>query len=153
MTPRKINPPHYFFGALVLMLLIDFLVVPMCGDDSLLQAPWPWLGVLPLAVGVGLAFAGAGRFSKVGTSIVPLTTSSVLVTDGPFRFSRNPMYLGMILTLIGVGVLMNRAPPWIVVPIFAAILWLRFVRHEEKLMEETFGDDYRAYKTRVRRWL
>ena len=152
MAPRKINPPHYFFGALVLMLFVDFVTWPMC-DDTLLRSPWPWLGALPLILGIGLAFAGAGRFSKAGTSIVPLTTSSALVTEGPFRFSRNPMYLGMTLILIGVAVLLNRAAPWLVVPIFFAILWLRFVRHEEKLMEVTFGDAYRAYKARVRRWL
>ena len=150
MTPRKINPPHYFL--LALLLDVALWRAPWLAID-VLPEPWRWLGVLPIAIGVGLAFAGAGRFSRAGTNIVPLTKSSALVTEGPFRFTRNPMYLGMTLVLVGVAFLANRPLPWLVVPIFIAILWLRFVRHEETLMEETFGDAYRAYRARVRRWL
>jgi len=150
MTPRKINPPHYFFVALLLEIALSR--APIFAGD-VLPWPWSWLGLVPLAIGLALGFAGAGRFSKVGTSIVPLTTSTVLVTDGPFRLTRNPMYLGFTLLLSGVAVLLNRALPWLVVPIFFAIIWLRFVRHEEVLMEATFGDAYRTYKASVRRWI
>jgi protein-S-isoprenylcysteine O-methyltransferase Ste14 len=150
MTPRKINPPHYFFAALLLELAASR--VPVAARDVWPQ-PWPWLGLVLVAVSLVLGFAGAGRFAKVGTNIVPLTTSTTLVTDGPFRFTRNPMYLGFTLLLMGVAMLLNRALPWLVVPIFFAIVWLRFVRHEEVLMEATFGDAYRAYKARVRRWV
>jgi protein-S-isoprenylcysteine O-methyltransferase Ste14 len=150
MAPRKINPPHYFLAALLVLLALRWL--PVSAFD-VLPSPWPWLGVVPIGIGLALAFAGAGRFSRAGTNIVPLTPSTALVTDGPFRFSRNPMYLGMTSILVGGALIANRPLPWIVVPIFFAVLRLRFVRHEEVLMEATFGDAYRAYKARVRRWL
>jgi protein-S-isoprenylcysteine O-methyltransferase Ste14 len=149
MTPRRINPPHYFLASLATMAALGWLGA----GEPLLPAPWHWTGVAPVAIGVALAVIAAGRFAKVGTNIVPLTTSTTLVTSGPFAFSRNPMYLGMTLTLVGAALLANTPWPWIVPPIFVAILKLRFIRHEEALMESTFGDAYRAYKARVRRWL
>jgi protein-S-isoprenylcysteine O-methyltransferase Ste14 len=84
---------------------------------------------------------------------VPLTTSTALVVDGMFRWSRNPMYLGLTAMLIGTALLLDRALPWLVVVAFVATLRFHFIRHEERLMEATFGADYVAYKQRVRRWL
>jgi protein-S-isoprenylcysteine O-methyltransferase Ste14 len=143
-----VNPPHYFVLALVAMALLA--QIP---GQAHLPWPWPLLGFVPLAAGLALAMVAARRFSAAGTNIVPLTRSSALVTDGPFTFTRNPMYLGMTLALIGVAALVGRAWPWLVLPIFVAILQMRFIRHEERLMTETFGDAYRAYRARTRRWI
>ena len=148
MTPRRINPPHYFLFALVAMGLLRLLPAP-----SLLDTAWVWLGFAPIAGGVAVAVWASQQFARAGTSIVPLTRSSALVTDGAFAHSRNPMYLGMILVLIGVAVLLNRVWPWVVPPFFGAIVYLRFIRHEERLMEATFGEAYRVYCARVRRWV
>ncbi len=70
-----------------------------------------------------------------------------------FARSRNPMYLGMVLTLAGVAWVLNAALPWFVVVAFVAIIRLHFIRHEEVLMAETFGDQYLQYKRQVRRWM
>jgi protein-S-isoprenylcysteine O-methyltransferase Ste14 len=148
MTPRRINPPHYFLAALVAMALLRF--VPAA---PLLGGVWPWFGALPIVAGVALAVWASQQFAHAGTSIVPLTPSSALVTDGAFAFSRNPMYLGMTLVLIGLAWSLDRPWPWLVPPLFVAVLTLRFIRHEEKLMEATFGDAYRAYRARVRRFI
>jgi protein-S-isoprenylcysteine O-methyltransferase Ste14 len=148
MQPRRINPPHYFLFALVAMGLLRLLPAP-----ALLATPWPWFGAVPIAVGVAIAVWASQQFARAGTAIVPLTRSSALVTDGVFAYSRNPMYLGMTLGLVGVALLLNRPWPWLVPPIFVAVLYLRFIRHEERLMEATFGDAYRAYCARVRRFL
>jgi len=123
-TPRNINPPHYFGLALLTMGLLRWFVA-----------------------------APPGQFAKAGTNIVPLTHSTALVTDGMFARSRNPMYTSMVAIVTGVALVLDRWAPWIVVPVFVAILRLRFIRHEERLMEATFGQSYLDYKARVRRWL
>ena len=147
-TPRRINPPHYF-----LMSLITIALLALIPGDTFLGWPWRLLGLIPIGAGLVLAIVAARRFSTVGTNIVPLTRSSVLVTDGPFAYTRNPMYLGMTLVLIGAALLIARPWPWLVVPAFVAVLQMRFIRHEERLMEQTFGEAYRAYRARTRRWI
>ena len=146
--PRRINPPHYFLFSLIAMAALA--AVP---GEPMFRWPWPLIGVVPLAAGLAIALIAARRFSVVGTNIVPLTPSSALVTDGPFAFTRNPMYLGMTLALAGVSLLIARPWPCLIVPLFVAVLQLRFIRHEERLMAETFGDAYLEYLARTRRWL
>ena len=120
---------------------------------SLLPFPWQYLGALPIIIGVAMAAQGSRLFAKAGTNIIPFTESTALVTTGVFAFSRNPMYTGMVLALAGTAVIMNGALPWLVILAFAAILRGFFIRTEERLMEQTFGEAYTAYKTRVRRWI
>jgi protein-S-isoprenylcysteine O-methyltransferase Ste14 len=149
MTPHKINPPHYFLGSLVLMAAVDRLPWGV----GVLPAPWPWIGIGPVVAGITAALLAARQFAAAGTNIVPLTESTALVTDGMFAHSRNPMYLGMVFTLVGVALLLNSALPWLVVVGFVIIIKWRFIRHEEALMQQTFGDRYRQYCARVRRWM
>lgn len=148
MTPPRILPPHYFVLALVLMIGLGF--VPA---GSLLPTPWNLAGVPAIGLGVALAIWGSRLFAKAGTNIVPFTQSTALVTSGAFAFSRNPMYSGMILTLAGTALLLNNLLCWVALLPFVLIIQLGFVRHEEKLMEQTFGQAYLDYKTRVRRWV
>ena len=148
MSPPKILPPHYFMLSLVLIVGIGLLE-----GGNLLPSPWPYLGALPILVGVAIAAQGSRLFARAGTNIIPFTESSALVTSGVFAFSRNPMYTGMVLTLAGAALMMNGLIAWLVVITFAAIIRGVFIRTEEMLMEQTFGDDYLAYKARVRRWV
>lgn len=147
MTPPRILPPHYFLLALALILGIGYLE----GGD-VLPAPWPWLGSIPITAGVLLAIQGSRLFARAGTNIIPFTKSTALVTSGVFAVSRNPMYTGMVLALAGTALLMNGWFPWIVVIAFTTIIRGYFIRHEEALMEQTFGREYLDYKARVRRW-
>ncbi|HEY6600042.1 MAG TPA: isoprenylcysteine carboxylmethyltransferase family protein, partial [Pseudomonadales bacterium] len=148
VSPRRINPPHYFLGAIVAML-----AAAQVPGAALLAAPWPYAGAVLLVGGITIALLASRQFAAVGTNIVPLTRSSTLVTSGAFALTRNPMYLGMVLSLIGVGVLLNRPWPWLVPVVFVSVLYFRFIRHEEALMAQTFGDAYLAYRQRVRRWM
>jgi protein-S-isoprenylcysteine O-methyltransferase Ste14 len=148
MTPRRINPPHYFLISLVAMLVLSRLPGAL-----LLPGRWNWLGLVPIVAGIALAVRASQLFARAGTNIVPLTQSSALVIDGPFARTRNPMYLGMLLALTGLAIVLDSAWPWLVLPVFYAVIRLRFVRHEERLMEATFGDAYRAYRSRVRRFI
>lgn len=146
---RPIYPPTYLLLAFLLMIGLH-LVAPV---RLLIHAPYRFLGLIPLAGGVALVLWGAGIFERVGTAIKPFEESSVLVSRGPFRVSRNPMYLGMVIGLTGVAVVAGSLTPFLVVPAFAILIERRFIRAEEAHLERTFGASYMAYKARVRRWL
>jgi protein-S-isoprenylcysteine O-methyltransferase Ste14 len=148
VTPRRINPPHYFLIAIAAMLLLAQLP-----GAAIVPPPWHYAGVIVVLAGVLIALAASQQFARAGTNIVPLTPSSALVTTGAFARTRNPMYLGMVLALGGIALLLNEPWPWLVPVAFVALLYFRFIRHEEALMTQTFGDAYLQYKARVRRWL
>jgi protein-S-isoprenylcysteine O-methyltransferase Ste14 len=92
-------------------------------------------------------------FQRAGTTIKPYQESSNLVTSGVFQVSRNPMYLGMVLILIGVAVLLRSLSPLLVVIPFAVLIDQIYIRVEEKMLTEKFGTRWEAYKTKTGRWL
>ncbi len=83
----------------------------------------------------------------------PFEHSTHPITGGMYKVSRNPMYLGMVVILLGIAVLFGSISPFISIPVFIWLIQSNFIRLEEAALEETFGDEYREYKTRVRRWL
>ena len=112
---------------------------------------WPWraLGVVPIAAGVWLNLAADRAFKERRTTVKPFERSSALVTDGVFEISRNPMYLGMVLILVGVALLLGALSPFLVTAGFAAIVETRFIPVEERdalrnvrrRMDEVSGED------------
>jgi len=116
---------------------------------------WPWnlVGLAPIAAGGVLAVVADAQFKRHRTTVKPFERSSALVTSGVFRYSRNPMYLGMLVTMVGVGIGLGTLMPLVVVPLLAVVLRNRFILAEEAMLEDAFGDDFRQYKTRTRRWL
>jgi protein-S-isoprenylcysteine O-methyltransferase Ste14 len=92
-------------------------------------------------------------FLRAGTPLEPWQTPTALVATGPYRFTRNPMYLGLTLCLIGFALWLGTVTPAMLLPVFVALLTLGFVRPEERRLEQRFGESYRAYKARVRRWI
>ena len=93
------------------------------------------------------------QFKKVSTAINPFDRPSVLVTSGVFRVSRNPMYLAMIVILLGGAFAWGTLTPFVVPPALAWWLSRKFIVMEEAALSQTFGEDYDRYKGRVRRWL
>jgi protein-S-isoprenylcysteine O-methyltransferase Ste14 len=77
----------------------------------------------------------------------------VLVTSGWYRITRNPMYLGMVVVLCGVALMAGSVGAWLPLPAFIAVIHYRFIRGEERFLEEIFGQPYRDYRARVRRWI
>ncbi|SDE58656.1 methyltransferase family protein [Rhodospira trueperi] len=115
--------------------------------------PWPWdlVGVVALAAGLGLAVWAMICFVRAGAEARPFEDASVLVVDGPYRFTRNPMYLSIVVSLVGVALVMGTLTPWLG-PV-AMALWLDgFTRKEERHVRAALGADYEAYQARVRRW-
>jgi protein-S-isoprenylcysteine O-methyltransferase Ste14 len=148
VSPRRVNPPHYF--ALAIAMMIAMVWLP---GAEIFAPPWHYTGAVALVCGVAIAMAASRQFAVVGTNIVPLTRSSALVTNGAFAFTRNPMYLGMVTMLLGGAWVLGTATPWLLPPCFAVLIDRRFIRREEGFMAERFGDEYRNFCRRVRRWL
>ncbi len=122
------------------------------------QGAWPFgLGAaLGIALAGGLiALAGTWQFRRAHTTINPLSPAktSALVTGGVYRITRNPMYLGMLLVLIGWGVWLGNAAAWLALPLSVGLLNTLQIKPEERLLRQRFGDAYARYAARVRRWL
>jgi protein-S-isoprenylcysteine O-methyltransferase Ste14 len=142
-------PPVWFLLAGCTMVVLHHTAPWM----RLVPHTWAWLGLVPVAAGICLALSSARLFRRAATPIEPWETPFVLVIDGPYRFTRNPMYLGLALSLLGLAVWLGTLTPFLVVPLFVWVLTARFVRREEQRLEERFGSRYLAYKARVRRWI
>ena len=120
---------------------------------------WPPAHGLALAVGGGaviVCLLGVASFRRASTTVNPTRPegTSALVVGGVYRYSRNPMYLGFLLGLVAWGLWLANLPALAGGPLLL-VLWLdRFqIIPEERVLESKFGDDYRAYKRQVRRWL
>jgi protein-S-isoprenylcysteine O-methyltransferase Ste14 len=146
---KKVLPTTYLFAALILMAVLHFLVPAR----RLIAGLWRILGVLPLALGVYIDLVADRAFKVRETTVKPFEKSSALLTDGVFSFSRHPMYLGMVLILAGLAVLAGSLTPWSAVLAFGILMDRFFIPVEESMMEGTFGDEYEAYRNRVRRWI
>ena len=92
-------------------------------------------------------------FKKVNTTVKPFEKPSTLILKGPFKISRNPMYLGMALLLVGAGFILGSITSFIGTILFIIAMEVRFIPTEEKFMFEQFGEEFEAYKKKVRRWL
>lgn len=147
--PSRLYPPHYLLLSILSIVGIDSLLqVPIVSSAIALVG-----GLLFLLSGIVLAASAARLFSKAKTGIVPFSESTKLVVSGAYRFTRNPMYLGMFFCLIGVTLLVNNVLGLLVLLLFFFIIRQKFVLKEEVQMLETFGDDYAQFKARIRRWI
>jgi len=138
-------------------LLAGILI--MAALDSILPGPrwigWPWNGlcVLPAVAGGGLTAWGMSALSRHGTPVEPFEVPEHLVTTGPYRFSRNPMYVGSGLFLVSMAILLGSLVPWVVIPAWVWVMQGKVIRPEEERMLRRFGDEALRYQGRTRRWL
>jgi protein-S-isoprenylcysteine O-methyltransferase Ste14 len=135
MKAIKITPPVYLFLSIAIILLLHFLLP----GTRVLSFPWNLFGVIPLALGIVMNLVADRSFKKNETTVKPLEESTALITDGVFRFSRHPMYLGFVLILLGIAALMGSLTPYVIVFGFAIFMHIVFIKFEEKKLEETFG--------------
>lgn len=151
IRPRTlILPPAPYAAAMLGGWWLDRNVLPLSLNWGEATEPFGWL-----LVGVGLALFVATliTFWRHHTTVNPYKAASELCTSGPFRFSRNPIYLGDWFILAGVTLLLRSWWPLVFAPLIWAMLRFGVIRHEEAHLEGKFGDTYRQYKTRVRRWI
>jgi protein-S-isoprenylcysteine O-methyltransferase Ste14 len=147
-NPGLLRPPIIFLCAIVLGIALN----------------WAWplhfvspnvrlLGPIVTACAVVLFLLSYREFRAAGTSVRGSERTTTIVRTGPYRFSRNPIYLAFILFVLGLSVWLNNA--WLLVTLVPAVCLIAMVviPREEKFLERNFNDQYRSYKARVRRWL
>ena len=146
---RKIIPAAYLLMTLVLMWLADYFV-PVY---RYIEEPAAYSGIILVFAGIAVAAVAANRFRKAGTGLLPFDEATTLVTTGLNRYSRNPMYVGMFLMVSGVAILFGSVGAFLPLLVFVWIIRNSFVLAEERFMEAAFGQSYRDYKSKVRRWI
>ena len=110
-------------------------------------------GFVLIGIGIFVAFSALGIFKRVSTTTVPFERPSTLVTSGPYRFTRNPMYVALTLVYLGVAGTRLEIWPLIVLPLVLVYVNFLVIPFEERRLHDVFGDAYQAYGARVRRWL
>ena len=147
----KFPPPFIFLGGLAAGLLIGWLLdIPAfdMGETTKIAAA----GVL-LVVGFGIGLAAMSVFRRRGTNVEPWRASTMIVAEGVFRWTRNPMYLGMTLVYCGLAILFESFAAFLLLPFVLIIIRSYVIAREERYLETKFGDEYRRYRQRVRRWI
>jgi len=148
--PKRFQlPPTYFNLSWIAMFFLHF-TVPVF---QFLHYPFNLTGILFMLCGLWINIRTSNYFKKAGTTVKPFQTSTQLVTTGFYRYSRHPMYLGMLLALLGIFLLLGSFSPVVVLPIFMILVSRRFIIPEEEMLCNTFGEAYEKYKKQVRRWL
>lgn len=134
----------------MLGMLAIYLLLP---GTRILDFPFNLAGLPVFAFGAYIALASKNAFQTRGTPMMPSSTPGSLHTDGWYRFSRNPMYLGVALGLLGFAVLLGSFINLLFPLLFVALVDRYFIPVEEKFLTQAFGADYLNYVNRVRRWL
>lgn len=139
-------------------LLSAFVMWAVSGYSQSLRVPLTvraGTAALLAVLGLGIIVAGALSFRTMHTTVNPMTpgAASALVVSGVYRYTRNPMYLGMALILLGWAAFLTSALSVIVLPVFVAYLTRFQIVPEERALALEFGADYAAYRAAVRRWV
>lgn len=142
-------PPLLFLGGFVLGLALN-------AWHPLTRGPLPviaWVGATMALVGVTFALAAAVTFRRAGTGLEPGTAATTLVTTGPYRWSRNPIYVGMTAVSAGLALVLNALWILLTLVVVIGVVQQGVIRHEEGYLSDRFPHEYGAYRARVRRWL
>ena len=147
----RFPPPLIYAGLFIVGYAVHrFVSVPLWGDPpaSVRVIGWCLVGVWVL-----LTASAVALFRNAGTTPNPTKATTALVLRGPYRLTRNPMYVGFAALYLGVTLLVNSLWPLLLFPVVIALVQTRVIAREEAYLEAKFGDEYRAYKQQVRRWL
>jgi protein-S-isoprenylcysteine O-methyltransferase Ste14 len=146
----RIPPPLLYIAVLVLGILLD-----VAHPVHLLPWTVAWtIGTLILAAGIALGpFWGIRAMRRANTTVRPDRAATRLVTNGPFRYRRNPLYLALTLMYAGIGIIANALWALLLLAPVVMFMSLFVIRREETHLQRAFGGEYESYRARVRRWL
>jgi len=147
-----IKPPFLFLGALTLGCLLS-LIIPIGARLASPNGSALAVGLTFVALGFALAGVSARAFRRSGTEVVPGRPAHALVTTGPYKFTRNPIYIGMTLVYFGLAIVMTSI--WVLLLLIPVLMILQHgvVLQEEAYLKRRFGAAYRKYQAHVPRWL
>ena len=145
-----VRPPLAWALAVVIGLGLDWLYPLPFVPASL---PARWVGIIVFAAAFALGISAIITIRRAGTAVETVKPTTTIVSNGPFRFTRNPIYLGMFVGQIGLAIAFNSL--WVLVTLIPFYFLIRYgvVAREEAYLEGKFGRPYLDYKDRVRRWL
>lgn len=146
---KKIEPLTLLFLSLIAMVGLHFFL-PIY---RVIPVPFNYIGLPLILAGIILNIWADRLFKKANTTVKPSENPTSLIVEGPFRFSRHPMYLGMAAVLAGAATFLGTVLPWAVLTAFVEIMDRVYISHEEKAMQEQFSEAYEDYRTDVRRWI
>jgi protein-S-isoprenylcysteine O-methyltransferase Ste14 len=151
-TAGVIAPPPVLFGAALLAALALRALHPLRLAPP--GALWPRLaGLAPIVLGLWLSVRVMRIFGRAGTPVPPSRPTTRLVVTGPYRYTRNPDYVGQALVFVGLALVANSGWALLLLPLVLLVVDYGVVRREERYLEARFGREYRDYTARVRRWL
>lgn len=133
-------------------LLVAYAVERVYGVGVVSRNYGVW-GLAAIAFGLWLLLWAQRQFRKNGTTVNPYETPKTLITTGPYSYTRNPMYLGLTLVLLGIAIKLGTAAYFLAPPAFLITIDRLFVPMEERKLEKLFRKKYLTYKSRVRRWV
>lgn len=146
---KRILPPTLLLLSIGLMILLYF-ILPI---HVLFRFPYSLIGIPILLIGIIISILGSAKFEKEETTSMTFDEPNVLVVSGLYKYTRNPMYLGFALFIIGIWLLMSSISSAFIAIIFLIVLDRYYIPFEEKMLEKKFGQDYLSYKKRVRKWI
>ena len=147
---QKTTIPDLFWVFIIVEIIVNYFS-PL---KRILDYPYNLFGIILILFGLYLNWVWvAVKFRKEKTTLDPNKIPSKFVTSGPFKFTRNPTYLGMALTFFGLAIILGTLSPFIVTIIFVILVDKTTIPKEEKNLEKKFGKKYLDYKKKVRRWI
>lgn len=147
-----IPPPLLFVGGFIVAWVLDRWLLFEIDDDGAGRAQ-VLVGAALLVAGVWFVAWAIVTLVRARTPVIPRRPARQLVRTGPYRFGRNPIYLGLAVGYVGLALLFNRAWPLVLLPVVLAVLLSQVIRREERYLGKKFGDAYADYGRQVRRWL
>jgi len=142
-------PPLLYLAAFLVVLLLRWI------------RPWPilsphlvpWVGIGLLLAGLAIGIPGRLALRSAGTSVKPTQPTTAIVMQGPYRFTRNPLYVGLTCFFVGLTLAFDTGWGFVVLVPLLVVMHFGVVRREESYLERKFGEEYRQYRGRVRRYL
>ncbi len=145
-----IRPPLAWGLALIVGLALDWLMpLPFLPPDL----PAGWLGLIVFVLALALVAWAIVTMTRAGSNVPTNRPTTTIVEGGPYLFTRNPIYLGMFLGLVGLAIAFDSLWLLVMLVLFAFLIRYGVVAREEAYLDRKFGDVYRGYRSRVRRWL
>lgn len=148
-NPGVIAPPPLIFA---IMLAMGLLLQRFFPKKFLPRRIGITPGTMCIGFAIGLTLSGFQAMRNAHTNVDPRQPATTVVTEGPFRYTRNPLYLSLMLVYTGIAFLTNALWVILLLPVLLLVMLYGVIKREERYLERKFGEQYLSYKARVRRW-
>lgn len=149
MKKSKIQPPAFLLAGIIIQVGLHY-ISPVC---HFIKPPYNYAGLLLIIIGLVINLQTDEIFKKINTTVKSGEAPSSFSAEGPFRYSRNPMYLGMVFIMAGIAVILGSVASFAGPLIFFMVMHFYYIPLEEKVLENSLGEKYLEYKGSVRMWI